>query len=98
MSEGGELSLSVVPIQNSIQIKVSDNGCGIPLEHQARVFDPFFTTRTKGIGFGLSSVLRIIKTYKGKISLNSQPDKGTTFTVLLPLQMPVLVPVQEDPA
>ena len=95
MPEGGELSFSVVPIQNSIQIKVSDTGCGIPLEDQARVFDPFFTTRSKGTGFGLSSVLRIIKTYKGKISLSSQPGQGTTFTVLLPLQMPVPVSVQE---
>lgn len=98
MSEGGELSFSVVPIQNSIQIKVSDNGCGIPLEHQARVFDPFFTTRTKGIGFGLSSVLRIIKTYKGRISLSSQSGQGTTFTVILPLQMPETVALQENPS
>lgn len=98
MSEGGELSCSVIPIQNSIQIKVSDTGCGIPLEHQAHVFDPFFTTRKKGTGFGLSSVLRIIKTYKGKISLSSQPGEGTTFTVMLPLQLPLPVPGQENPS
>jgi hypothetical protein len=96
MSAGGELGLSVLPIQNAIQIKVSDNGCGIPLEHQARVFDPFFTTRPKGTGFGLSSVLHIVKTYNGKISLTSQPGEGTTFTVLLPLQLPV--PVPENPS
>ena len=91
MPDGGELWLSVLPVQNTIQIKVSDNGCGIPVEHQSLIFDPFFTTREKGTGFGLSSVLRIIKTYNGKISLNSQPGEGTTFTVLLPLQLPVLV-------
>ena len=82
---GGELRVSVLPKPGAIQIKVSDNGCGIPLEHQARIFDPFFTTRPKGTGFGLSSVLRIIKTYNGKISLTSQPGAGTTFTVLLPV-------------
>ncbi|MDZ4186201.1 MAG: ATP-binding protein, partial [Desulfuromonadales bacterium] len=98
MPEGGELSCSVIPIQNSIQIKISDTGCGIPLEHQAHVFDPFFTTRTKGTGFGLSSVLRIIKTYKGRISLSSQSGQGTTFSVMLPLQMPVPVVLQENPS
>lgn len=90
----GELRLSVLPKQSAIQIKVSDNGCGIPLKHQARIFDPFFTTRPKGTGFGLSSVLRIIKTYNGKISLISQPGEGTTFTVLLP----VSVPAPENPS
>ena len=98
MPAGGELVLSVLPDQNAIQIKVSDNGCGIPLEHQARIFDPFFTTRSKGTGFGLSSVLRIIKTYNGKISLSSQPETGTTFTVLLPLQLPMSVPTAENPS
>jgi signal transduction histidine kinase len=98
MPAGGELGLSVLPDQNAIQIKVSDNGCGIPLEHQARIFDPFFTTRSKGTGFGLSSVLRIIKTYNGKISLSSQPETGTTFTVLLPLQLPMSVPTAENPS
>lgn len=98
MPDGGELWLSVLPVQNAIQIKVCDNGCGIPVEHQARIFDPFFTTREKGTGFGLSNVLRIIKTYNGKISLSSQPGEGTTFTVLLPLQLPVPVAVAENPS
>lgn len=93
MPAGGKLQLSVSPEQEAIQIVVGDNGCGIPLEHQARVFDPFFTTRPKGTGFGLSGVLRIIKNYNGKISLNSQPGVGTTFTVHLPV-----VPATESPS
>lgn len=88
MPSGGELRLSVLPKEDAIQIEVGDNGCGIPPEHQARVFDPFYSTRQKGTGFGLSSVLRTIKTYNGKISLASQPGVGTTFTVLLPALAP----------
>lgn len=88
MPTGGALQVRVFPGQDAIQIVVSDNGCGIPLEHQARIFDPFFTTRPKGIGFGLSGVLRIIKSYNGRISLSSQPGKGTTFTILLPVAVP----------
>jgi hypothetical protein len=94
MPTGGELSLSVLPRPDAIQIVVSDNGCGIPLEHQARIFDPFFTTRSKGTGFGLSGVLRIVKSYNGKISLSSQTGVGTTFTVFLP----VSVPTMENPS
>jgi signal transduction histidine kinase len=96
MPGGGELWFSVLPLPNAIRIEVGDTGCGIPPEHQARIFDPFFTTRPKGIGFGLSGVLRIIKSYNGKISLTSQIDEGTTFTVLLPLQLPV--PTTEKPS
>jgi signal transduction histidine kinase len=96
MPGGGELWFSVLPLPNAIRIEVGDTGCGIPPEHQARIFDPFFTTRSKGIGFGLSGVLRIIKSYNGKISLTSQIDEGTTFTVLLPLQLPV--PTTEKPS
>ena len=88
MPTGGELRVSVLPEQDTIQIEISDTGCGIPLEHQARVFDPFFSTHPKGTGFGLSIVLRTIKTYNGKISLTSQPGVGTTFTVLLPVLQP----------
>lgn len=85
MPEGGKLWVRVVLEQGSVKVEIGDNGCGIPVELQARVFDPFFTTRPKGTGFGLSIVLRIIKTYNGKILLNSQPGVGTTFTIFLPL-------------
>lgn len=90
MPSGGELRLnvsrqSVAPGQDAIQIEISDNGCGIPLEHQTRVFDPFFSTSQKGTGFGLSIVLHIVKSYNGKIALSSQPGAGTTFCVLLPV-------------
>jgi len=88
MPTGGELQLRVFPAPGAIEIEISDNGCGIPLEHQARVFDPFFSTNPKGTGFGLSIVLRIIKTYKGKISLTSKPGVGTTFAVMLPMLQP----------
>lgn len=88
MPEGGGLRVSVIPEPNAIRIEIGDTGCGIPPEHQARVFDPFFTTRSKGTGFGLSTVLRIIKSYNGKISLSSQPGVGTTFTITLPLLLP----------
>lgn len=85
MSDGGKLQINVSYDRHAIQIEISDTGCGIPFEHQTRVFDPFFSTRQKGTGFGLSIVLHIIKSYKGKISLISQPGEGTTFLVLLPL-------------
>lgn len=96
MPDGGELWLSVLPLANAIRIEIGDTGCGIPPEHQSRIFDPFFTTRPKGTGFGLSGVLRTIKTYNGKISLTSQINEGTTFTVLLPLQLPE--PTTEKPS
>lgn len=85
MPAGGVLRVSVRPIEDKIQIEVDDTGCGIPPEDQSHVFDPFFSTRPKGTGFGLSSVLRTIKTYQGKIFLTSQPGVGTRFTVLLPI-------------
>ena len=64
---------------------LADAGCGIPEEHLNMIFDPFFTTKEKGTGFGLSVVLRIVKTYAGRIAVDSRPGEGTTFRVWLPL-------------
>jgi hypothetical protein len=66
-------------------VVVSDTGGGIPAENLAKIFDPFFTTKEKGTGFGLSVVLRIVKTYGGTIQVESQPGAGSRFTVCLPL-------------
>lgn len=70
-----------------IVVTIADNGCGIAEEIQKDIFDPFFTTKPVGVGtgLGLSIVYSIIDNHGGKISLQSQPGKGTQFTIELPL-------------
>jgi len=67
------------------QIVVTDTGCGIAKEFLDKIFDPFFTTRDRGIGLGLAIVYRIIESYRGIILVRSRVNKGTTFTIYLPL-------------
>ncbi len=69
------------------RIAVKDNGCGIAPEDLDKVFDPFFTTKDvgKGTGMGLSVVQGIVDSHNGFISAQSEPGKGSTFTVYLPL-------------
>lgn len=85
MGEGGTLGIRLGQDQDVIRIAVSDTGGGIPEEHINTVFDPFFTTKEKGTGFGLSVVLRIVKAYGGRISVESELGRGTTFHIELPL-------------
>lgn len=85
MSDGGELSIDLSSGSGEVKIVVKDTGKGILAEHLNKVFDPFFTTKEKGTGFGLSVVLRIVKTYGGHISVDSSPNQGASFTVLLPV-------------
>ena len=67
-------------------IKVSDTGCGMNDETKLRIFDPFYTTKITGHGLGMSAVLGIITAHKGALQFSSQPGKGTTFKVYLPVQ------------
>lgn len=67
-----------------VQLGVSDNGCGMPPETQANVFDPFFSTKFSGRGLGLAVVHGIVRSLRGAIQVASQTGKGTTFEVLLP--------------
>lgn len=66
-------------------IIVSDTGRGIPETYIDKIFDPFFTTRDRGTGLGLAIVYRIVESYRGNISVKSQENKGTSFTIYLPL-------------
>jgi len=67
-----------------LRLEVSDTGCGIPLETQAKVFGPFFTTKSAGHGLGLAVVHGIVRSLGGAIRLESEPGTGTTFQILLP--------------
>ena len=75
-----------------IQIDLSDTGTGIPPEALDHIFDPFFTTKIsgQGTGLGLSIVYSIIRTHGGYIEVKSEVDKGTTFSIFLPM------PVEKD--
>jgi len=75
-----------------LRVELEDNGQGIDPQVAPRIFDPFFTTKAtggngarRGMGLGLAIVKRIIDGHRGQIGVDSQPGKGTRFTVLLPV-------------
>jgi PAS domain S-box-containing protein len=67
------------------ELSVADTGIGIPPENMDKIFEPFFSTHSKGIGLGLPIAKRIIEEHKGTIAAASSPGQGATFTILLPL-------------
>ncbi len=93
MTGEGELTIAsrVTADGKSIEIEITDTGCGIPRENIEKVFDPFFTTKEvgRGTGLGLAVSYGIIARHKGTIEVKSEPGKGTTFIVRLPLGMEV---------
>ena len=74
-------------LKDYIEIKVSDNGCGISKDDLSKIFEPFFTTKgQKGTGLGLAVIWGIIDNHNGTIRVESELNKGTTFIIHLPLQ------------
>jgi signal transduction histidine kinase len=70
----------------NIEIMISDTGKGIPKDKIKYIFDPFFTSKIYGPGLGLTFAQRIIQEHNGSLSVKSEPGKGTTFTIRLPLK------------
>lgn len=68
-----------------VAITVSDTGAGMTADQAKMIFDPFYTTKTNGTGLGLAIVYRIVEDHRGVIDVASEPGKGTTFTVKLPI-------------
>ena len=71
-----------------IIVTIQDTGVGIPADQIPRLFDPYFTTRAKGTGLGLTIVHRVVHEHRGSIRVTSVPGEGTTFTIGLPLPTP----------
>jgi PAS domain S-box-containing protein len=74
-----------------VRISIADSGIGIPKEHLSKIFDPFYTTKLKGSGLGLSTSFTIIKQHEGTIQVQSEVGVGTTFDIYLPASEEVLV-------
>jgi PAS domain S-box-containing protein len=89
---GGQVRIAIESLPNSsaarepqeLQITISDTGTGIPTENLSRVFDPFFTTRARGTGLGLAITRKTIHDHGGTITVHSEMERGTTFTIRLP--------------
>jgi signal transduction histidine kinase len=85
MTTGGTLTLQTGESSEGVWLSVADTGGGISQEQIARIFEPFYTTKKKGTGLGLMIVQRIVRAHNGRIELESNIGKGTTFRIWLPL-------------
>lgn len=97
MPNGGELLIETKPEGKRVLAVVQDTGHGIDKSTQEKIFDPFFSLKDvgKGTGLGLSTTLGIIEQHNGKITVASEPARGTTFTISLPLADTESLPRQE---
>lgn len=84
MTKGGVLTISGKVVGKDIVTKFTDTGSGIPPEQLSKIFDPFFSTKPNGTGLGLFVSYGIVESHQGTIEVQSEVNKGTSFTVRLP--------------
>ncbi len=89
IKDKGEIKIATHREGKSVFIEIQDNGTGISAEHLKRVFDPGFTTKGVGVGtgLGLSICYQIIQDHRGEIKVESEVGRGTTFTIILPMDL-----------
>ncbi len=87
MPHGGVLKIEVKHEQNHIVARITDTGCGIDQENLASVYDPFFTSKTRGAGLGLTMVHQILTNHDGEIKIHSEKGVGTTVTLRVPVRL-----------
>lgn len=85
MPKGGTLTIQAERADGKVLVHFIDTGAGIPTETSERIFEPFFTTRAEGSGLGLPTVRRIAEAHGGNVSVQSEPGRGTKFTLTLPV-------------
>lgn len=86
MPSGGEIIIRATNHDDTLAIEVVDSGVGISQEDLMSVFEPMFTTKSRGTGLGLAVARQIIAAHRGTIEAESEPEQGSTFTVRLPLK------------
>lgn len=93
IKDKGEVTITTFKKQNKVHIVIQDTGVGIPKNKLAKIFDPGFTTKGVGVGtgLGLSIVYNIIEEHKGTIRVDSEVGKGTTFTIVFPMNLDELL-------
>ncbi len=85
LPDNGEIEIHITPLERQVEIRIDDNGPGIPAENQAHIFEPFFTQRAGGVGLGLAIVRQIIQSHQGSILYGSSHLGGARFTISLPM-------------
>jgi len=88
MPDGGELEIDMYGTDELLFVAFKDTGIGIPEENMGKLFNPFFTTKAKGQGLGLPVCKKLVEAHNGRITVESKPGEGSTFTVKLPLVKP----------
>lgn len=86
--QGALLCINITGDEQSVYLRLSDNGPGIPEPIRERIFEPFFTTRSSGTGLGLAVVRAVVQGHQGEIWLDSTPGAGCAFTIRLPVTKP----------
>jgi signal transduction histidine kinase len=86
MPNGGSLNISSRHSDQTVEFSFSDTGCGMSEEVIQKIFTPLFTTKAQGMGFGSAICKRIVEAHNGKIEVESALNKGTKFTITLPIK------------
>ena len=89
VADSGQIEIASSLQGDNVVLEIRDNGCGIANDAVQKIFEPFYTTKDidKGCGLGLTIVSEIVKTYNGKIIVDSAINKGTTFTIITPVKL-----------
>jgi len=84
VGEQGEIAVSTRELEHEVEIRVADNGGGVPPELSEKVFEVFFSTKEQGTGLGLAIARRIVEEHGGRLALENHPGRGAEFVVRLP--------------
>jgi len=87
MSDGGELLIRTDRRRKDAVIQISDTGSGIAPDKLPHIFDAYYSSRPQGSGLGLATAKKIVEAHNGTITVDSEPGKGTSFTIRLPIQV-----------